>query len=131
MPFVSRRAFSCLSRSCFSFSCFPIKVDEEVRCFVDAHTMELRGFKFRLEALPDSDGEVFGRGDFPGELVYFFVEEAMVKSVEHFPAHNVLQLLEVDDETRFRINCAFYGHLQSVVMAVAVGVIAFAENALV
>src|SRR5208282_5333429 len=103
-------------------SCFTIEIDEQVGGFVYAHAMQLRRVEFRGEALPDDDGEVLSRRDHRRnsgrELGYFLV-------------HDVLQLLQVDDESRLGIDRAFNGDFESVVMAVSVGIIALAEDALV
>src|SRR5208282_4241903 len=71
-------------------SCFPVKIDKQVRRFIDAHAMQLRRIEFRHETLPDGDGEVLGRWDPGEELGHLLVQEAMVERVEHFPAHDVL-----------------------------------------
>ena len=62
---------------------------------------------------------------------HFFVEEAVVHGVEHFVVHHFFELLEIDDEAGAGIDFAFHRDFESVVMAVAVGVIALAENAAV
>ena len=53
----------------------------------------------------------------------------MVHGVEHFAVHDFFQLLQVDDETGARIDFAFHRDFQGVVVAVAVRVIALAEDA--
>src|SRR5208337_214581 len=122
---------SCFSSSCFPREIFAVKIDEQVGRFVDAHAMQLRRVEFRREALPDGDGEVLGRRNSGKKLRHFLVQEAMVERVEHFPAHDVLQLLQVNDESRLRIDGALHGHFQGVVVPVPVGVVALAEDALV
>src|SRR6267143_6094687 len=92
--------------SCFSVGIFAVKIYEQVGGFVDAHAMQLRRLEFRCEALPNGDGEVLRRWNLGEKLGYFFVQKAMVERVEHFPAHDVLQLLQVDDESRLRIDRA-------------------------
>ena len=113
----------------------PVEIDEQVGGFVDAHAMQLRRVEFRRQALPDRDGEVLGRWDHRRnrgeELGHFLIQEAMVERVEHFPAHDVLQLLQVDDESRLRIDRALHGDFESVVVPVSIGIIALAEDALV
>src|SRR6202522_4330270 len=53
----------------------------------------------------------------------------MVHGVEDFAVHHFFELLEVDDEAGAGIDFAFYRDFQGVVVAVAVGVVAFAEGA--
>ena len=108
-----------------------VKIDKKIERFVNAHTVQLRLVEFRREALPDGDGEILGRRNLAQEFGHFLVQEAMVERVEHFPAHYVLQLLQVDDESRLRIDGALYGNFQGVVVPVSVGIIAFAEDPLV
>ena len=55
----------------------------------------------------------------------------MVHGVEHFAMHDLFELFEVDNETGAGIDFAFYGDFEGVVVAVAVRVIAFAEDAAV
>jgi hypothetical protein len=52
----------------------------------------------------------------------------VVHGVEHFAVHDFFELLEVDDEAGAGIDFAFYGDFESVIVAVAVWVIAFAEE---
>ena len=61
----------------------------------------------------------------------FFVEEAVVHGVEHFAVHDFFELFEIDDEAGAGIDFAFYRDFERVVVAVAVGVVAFAEDAAV
>ena len=61
----------------------------------------------------------------------FFVQEAMVHGVEDFAVHDFFELLEVDDEAGAGIDFAFDRDFERVVVAVAVGVVAFAEDAAV
>src|SRR5208282_2928968 len=79
-------------------SCFTIEIDEQVGGFVYAHAMQLRRVEFRGEALPDDDGDILGGWNPGKKLGHFFIQEAMIEGVEHFPAHDVLQLLQVDHE---------------------------------
>ena len=51
--------------------------------------------------------------------------------VEHFAVQDLFQLLEIDDEAGPRIDFTLHCDFQSVVVTVAVGVVAFAEDALV
>ncbi len=86
---------------------------------------------FAVEACPDGDGDVFGGGDAGGELGDFEVEMAVVVDADDLALEDVFELLEVDDEAGDGIDFAGYGDLERVVVAVAVAVGAFAEDALV
>src|SRR5580658_6567729 len=92
--------------------------------------MQFGGCEFGSEPLPDHDGQIFGGRGSGEELGNFLVQEAMVEGIEHFPAHDVFQLLEIDDETGARIDSAFHCNFESVVVAVSVRIIALAEDAL-
>ncbi len=83
------------------------------------------------QALPDCDRDVLGSGDLVQEFRDLFVEEAVVHGVEHFAVHDFFELFEIDDEAGARIDFAFHRDFKSVVVAVAVRVIAFAEDATV
>ena len=58
-----------------------------------------------------------------------FVQKAVVHGVEDFALHDVFELLEIDHEARARIHFALHRDFQRVVVSVAVGVVAFAEEA--
>src|SRR5260370_9373785 len=61
----------------------------------------------------------------------FLVQETVVQNINHFPVHDFLELLQVHHEPGALVNLAFHRYLQGLIVAVAVRVIAFAENALV
>ncbi len=52
----------------------------------------------------------------------------MVHGVEDFAVHDFLELLEVDDEARARVDLALDRNFERVVVAVSVGIVAFAEE---
>src|SRR6185437_5668082 len=56
---------------------------------------------------------------------------AMVEAGHHFTLENVFQFGEVKDHSSARIGFAGDGNFENVVVPVAVGIIAFAENALI
>src|ERR1700722_10566777 len=114
-----------------NFSFFSVEVDEQIGRFIDSDTMVLGLLQFGFETLPDGDGEIFRRRNAGEKFGYFFVQEAMVHGVEHFAMHDFLELLEIDDEAGAGIDLAPHGDFEGVVMAVAVGVVALAEDAAV
>ena len=79
--------------------------------------------------MPDGDGQIFRRWDAGEELGNLFIEEAVVHRIEHFPVHDFLKFFGIDDEAGATINVAFDGDFERVVVAVAVRVIALAEQA--
>src|SRR6266851_1233966 len=112
-------------------SCLTVKIGEEVRRFVDANAVELGGGELGCEPLPADDGNVFGGGDESEELGDFFVQKAVVEGVEDLAVHEVFELFQVDDEAGGGVDFPFHGYFEDVVVAVSVGVVALAENALV
>ena len=66
-----------------------------------------------------------------GKFRHLFVQEAVVHGVQHLAVQDFLQLLEVDHEAGARIDFAFDRDFERVVVAVAVRVVALAENPLV
>ncbi len=77
------------------------------------------------------DREIFRGRNLGEEFRDFFVQEAVVHGVEDFAVHDFFELLEIDDKAGAGIDFAFHRDFESVVVAVAVGVIAFAEDAAV
>ena len=55
----------------------------------------------------------------------------MVHRVEDFAVHDFFELFQIDDETGAGIDFSFDRDFESVVVAVAVGVVALAEDATV
>ena len=93
--------------------------------------MQLRIRKLGNETLPNGDGDVFCCRDMVEKLGNFFIQEAVVHGIEDFAVHDFFEPFEIDHEAGARIDFAFYRDLQRVVVAVAVRIIAFAENAAV
>src|ERR1022692_3187995 len=109
----------------------PVEIDEEVGGFVDADAVETGFLEFGFQALPDGDCEIFGGRNLGEEFGNFFVQEAVVHGIEDFAVHHFLELLEIDDEAGTGIDFSLYRDFEGVVVAVAVGVVAFAEDAAV
>src|SRR5580704_4696362 len=81
------------------------------------------------QSLPDRNGQVF-RGRNPGgEFGHFLVQKTVVHGVQHFAVQNFLQLLQINNEAGSRINLPLDRDFEGVVVAVAVRVVAFAEDA--
>ena len=110
---------------------FPVEIDEEVGGFVDADAVQSRFLEFGFQTLPAGDGEILRRRNLGEEFGDLFVEEAVVHGVEDFAVHDLFELLEIDDEAGAGIDFAFHCDFESVVVSVAVGVVAFAEEAAV
>src|SRR5215831_10019588 len=91
--------------------------------------MQLGDVKLLLQALPDSDGNIFGSGNCGGELGDLFVEVAMVHGVDDFAIEDVFEFFEIDHEAGDGIDFAFHGDFEGVVVAVSVEVGALAEGA--
>ena len=75
--------------------------------------------------------KIFGRRNLGKEFGDFFVEKAVVHGIEDFAVHDFFELFEIDDEAGAGIDFTFHRDFEGVVVAVAVGVIAFAEDAAV
>src|ERR1022692_5236237 len=101
-------------------SCFPVEIDEKVRRFVHSHSMQLCSLQFRRQTLPDRDSQVLSSRNAGEELRYLFVQETMVETLQHFPAHRLLQLLEVHDKAGTRIHFSFHRDLEHIIMPVPV-----------
>ena len=54
------------------------------------------------------------------ELGNFFIQKAVVHGVQDFAVQNFFELLQIDDEAGARIDFAFNGDFQRVVVAVTV-----------
>ena len=93
--------------------------------------MQTSFLKLAFEALPDGDREIFGGRNTLEKLRNLLVKEAVIHRVENFVVHDFLQLLQIHNEPGARINLALHRDFERVVVSVAVGVITFAEDALV
>src|SRR5208282_1277053 len=109
-------------------SWFSVEVDEQIWSLVDPHPVQLGMFELGDQALPDGDSDDLGGGDLVQEFGDLFVEEAMVHGIEDLAVHDVFESLEVDNEAGARIDFSLYRDFQCVVVAMAVGVVAFAED---
>ncbi len=96
---------------------------------VHPHPMQLGRRQLGREALPDGDGQVFGRRNARGKFRDFFVQEAVVHGVEYLAVHGFLELLEVNHEPGARIDLSLHRDFEHIVVPVPVGVIALAEQA--
>ena len=107
----------------------PIEIDKEIWPLIDAHAVQAGLLQLWLQTLPDGNGDVFSSWNFREKLGDLFVEEAVVHRVKDFAVHHFLELFEVDDEARAWIDFAFHRNFERVVVAVAMRVIAFSEQA--
>src|SRR6266849_960912 len=105
------------------------EINEQVWGFIHPHAVQLRGAQLGCQALPDRDRQVLCSWNPGREFRHFLVEKTMVHGVKDFAVQNFLQLLQVHDEAGAWVHLALDRDLKRVVMAVAVGIIAFAENA--
>jgi len=108
-----------------------IEIHEQIGRFINPYAVELGGLQFRREALPDGDCDVLRGWDLFCKFRNLFVEETMVHCVEDFAIHSFLKLLEINYEAGTWINLALHRDFEHVIVPVAVGVIAFAEDTLV
>lgn len=95
--------------------------------FVEANLVELHSrifLKFRLENLPEDDGDVFRSRNHTLEKRNVMVQALVVDLVDDFGEDNVLELLEIHHHTGLGWNRTANGDLESIVMAVAVLVVA-------
>lgn len=77
---------------------------------------------------PDDYADIFGRRVQVPKFCRVEVQVFMIKAVFHFPVDKPGQPAEIDDHTGLGINFTGHFHLQFVVVAVPVGVVAEAEN---
>src|ERR1022692_1857723 len=112
-------------------SCFTVKIHKQLWSFIHPHPVQPGALELGGQALPDGYRDVFRGGDFVQELRYLFIEETVVHGVEHFAVDDFFELLEVDYETGAGVDFAFYRDFERVVVAVAIRVIALAEDAAV
>jgi hypothetical protein len=108
-----------------------LAVGEEVGQLVHTHAMQPGEGDFSVEALPDGDGDVFGGRDARGEFGDFEVEMAMIVDADDLALEDGFQIFQIDDEAGDGIDFASHRDFERVVMAVAIAVGAFAEDALV
>ena len=95
---------------------------------VHAHPVQLGGIQFWREALPYRDCQVLSRRNASGKFQNFFVQKAMVHSVEDFAVHGFFELLKIDHESGARIDLALDSNFEDVIVPVSVGVVALAEQ---
>src|SRR5208337_2037720 len=88
-------------------------------------------FYHNPEFTPEENQRVFGKCNNPNGHGHNYTLEVTVKGAVDPKSGFVLQLLQVNDESRLRIDGALHGHFQGVVVPVPVGVVALAEDALV
>ena len=84
-----------------------------------------------MEPLPDCNREVLRSRNLGEKLRDFLVQEAVVHGIEDFAVHDFFQLLQDNDESGTRVDFAFDCNLKCVIVPVAIGVVAFAKDALV
>src|SRR5215469_12667457 len=93
--------------------------------------MQTRAFELSFEALPNGDCQILSCRNLREEFGNFLVKEPMIHSVEDFPMHDLLELLEIDDEPGTLINLPLHRNFERVVMAMSIRIIALAEQVLV
>src|SRR5438067_13810850 len=69
--------------------------------------------------------------DLAGKLWHLFIQVPMVERIHDFAIHDLLELLQVHYKTGASIHFALHRHFQSVIVSVAMRIIALAEEALV
>ena len=84
-----------------------------------------------LEELPDDAGNIFAGGNLAGELRHFVVQMTMIHTLHDFAFENAFQFFQVQHHAGDGIGFALDRHLQRVIVAVAMGIIALPKNAAV
>jgi hypothetical protein len=93
--------------------------------------MQLRVGNLSVEPLPYGNGDVLGCRNAGAKLRNFEVQVAVVVDAYDLVFEDVLELFEIDDEARHRIDLASYSDLKRVIVAMAVAIRALAEDLMV
>ena len=84
-----------------------------------------------LQAMKDFDTQIFRRGDFVAKRRHILVERAMIEFFEDMAFDKGVQIREIGDHPRSRINSPGKAHFQDIVVAVPVRIVALPENAVI
>ena|SRR5215469_5093822 len=84
-----------------------------------------------LKNSPDHRYEFFACRNFARQFGNVVVQVTMIEAGGHFAVENFLQFVEVEDHSGLRIGLARNGDFKDVIMAVAVRIVTFAEDAAV
>jgi len=90
----------------------------------------MRVMEAALHYFVNLDAEIFGGGDFLGELrehIQIFVAE----TGQHFPFDKTIQIAQVADHAGLFIDRAAHCHFDGVIVAVTEGIVAFAVGRLI
>ena len=83
------------------------------------------------QPIPDDHRNIFGSGVELTEFLRIQIQVPMIKGIENLTFDKVAQQLHIIHVARFRVGVAGQPYDQLVVVAMIVGVVAFAEHALV
>ena len=90
----------------------------------------MRGSEATLHYFVNLDAQVFGGGYFLGEFLQR-VQILLIEAGEHFPFHETVEIGEVADHASLLIDRSADCDFDRVVVAVAVGIVAFAVGFLI
>ncbi len=91
--------------------------------------MQFSLFDLRIKEPPNHTRDVFACGNLTGELGNFVIQKAVVHALHHFAFKNLFQIFQVQHHSGDRIGFSGDGYLKSIVVPVAVRIIAFPEDA--
>src|SRR5579864_2490697 len=110
-------------------SCLTVVIHKQVGRLIQPYAVQSGNIQLGLKPLPDGHRKIFcGRNAVP-KFLYLFIQEPMVYCLDHLTVHDVLELFQVHHKAGALVNLSFDRHLERVIVAVAVRVIAFAEEA--
>lgn len=106
-----------------------VAISEEIGGFVETNAMELALRDFGFEQIPDDTSDVFAGGDLAGEFGHFIVQVAMIHALRDFAFEDFFQNFEIEHHAGDWIGFACNGYFECVIVAVAMGIVAFSEDA--
>ena len=87
----------------------------------------MSGVKTLLQIVVDDLAEIFGRRD-QREKLFQRVEVRVIEALQHGAFDGVIKISKVADHPGFRIDLAADGHVQGIIVAVPMRVVALAVN---
>jgi len=101
------------------------------RRLVEPQAVEAALANMRRNPVPECDHKVFRRGDHPPKEAHIDIEIPVIAEVHHSLVDYLLQFTQVDDIAGLGIGPPADGHLQDIIVPMAVGKVAQTESALV
>src|SRR5262249_916024 len=109
-------------------SCLSVVIHKQLRRLVYTDAVERRQIQFWFEPVPYVDGQILRGRYLILKLRDLLVKEAMIQHFNHFPVHDLLELLQIHHKTGARIHVAPHRNFKGVIVAVPVGIVALAEE---